>query len=107
MHHELDFAEVHGLASAYELVAEMNGVQSCEIDLDRLRLTFTTRFPLAEPARRALDRASGLVSVRCWPTPAPVFPFSMEVDAALAAAPDVHSAIDSSTSMTGMPSSTG
>jgi hypothetical protein len=102
--HELDFADVHGLAVAYEVVAELGCVQSCEIDLDRLQLTFTTRFPLAQATRDALNRSGGLVQVRCWPAPAPVFSFA---DAVAAATPAVESAIDSSTSMTGMPSSTG
>ena len=105
MVHELDFAHVRGLVDAYAMLAEVEGVQSCELDLDQLRLTFTTRFPLAEPTRRALHLAGDLVSARCWPTPAPLFAFSGAV--AEASRASGQSAIDSSTSMTGMPSSTG
>jgi hypothetical protein len=105
--HELEFADVHGLLEAYARVAELGGVQSCELDLDQLRLTFSTRFPLAEPARAALQRASGLRAVRCWPAPAPPFDFVGVRGAALRERAEDQSAIDSSTSMTGMPSSTG
>jgi hypothetical protein len=104
MLHELEFADVHGLVDAYELVAELGSVQGCEIDLDRLQLRFVARFPLAEPTRAALNRAQGLVGARCWPTPPPVFDFAKAVAVVPASA---QSAIDSSTSMTGMPSSTG
>jgi hypothetical protein len=97
MVHELTFASIHGLVVAYERVAEMPGTQGCEIDLDRLQLCFTTRFPLAEAASRALAAAHGLVSARCWPSPPPLFAFA-RAD---------QSAIDSSTSITGIPSSTG
>lgn len=107
MVHELEFADVHGLVEAYGLVAELGGVQSCELDLDQLRLCFSTRFPLAEPARAALQRARGLRAVRSGPAPAPLF----RVVGAHAAPPreraEDQSAIDSSTSMTGIPSSTG
>ena len=104
MLHELDFADVHGLVGAYEVVAQLGSVQSCEIDLDRLQLRFVARFPLDEPTREALNRAQGLCGSRCWPTPAPVFDFAKPGALAPATA---QSAIDSSTSMTGMPSSTG
>jgi len=79
--HELDFADVYGLTLAYALIAETGSVQSCEIDLDRMQLTFTTRFPLADATRAALERAGGLVGVRCSPSPKPAF----ELAAALAA----------------------
>lgn len=105
MVHELEFAHFGGLVDAYALVAEVSGVQSCEIDLDQLRLTFSTRFPLAEPLRLALQLAGGLVSARCWPNPAPLLAFARAAGAAPRA--DGQSAIDSSTSITGMPSSTG
>ena len=82
--HELDFADVRGLVEAYEVVAQAGGVQSCEIDLDRLQLTFTTRFPLAAATRAALDRAQGLMRARCWPAPVPVFAFAEAAAAALA-----------------------
>jgi hypothetical protein len=82
--HELDFADVHGLVCAYEVVAQAGGVQSCEIDLDRMQLTFTTRFPLADDTRAALDRAQGLVRARCWPAPVPVFAFAEAAAAAAA-----------------------
>jgi hypothetical protein len=101
--HELDFADVYGLVNAYEVVAQVSGVQSCEIDLDRMQLSFSTRFPLDEAARDALERAQGLVRARCWPAPQPIFEFA----AAIAAAKRDQSEIDSSTSITGMPSSTG
>ncbi len=104
MVHELDFTDVHGLVGAYEVVAQAGCVQSCEIDLDTLRLTFTTRFPLVEAIRDALNGAQGLIGARAWPAPAPLFQFA---EAAAAAAISAQSAIDSSTSMTGMPSSTG
>jgi hypothetical protein len=105
MLHEIDFADVHGLVGAYSLVADLPGVQSCEIDLDVLRLSFHTRFPLPETARHALERTAGLVRVRSAVALAPLFTLA---EAALAAVRDeAQSAIDSSTSMTGMPSSTG
>jgi hypothetical protein len=105
--HELDFVDVHGLVEAYALVADVGGVQSCELDLDRLRLTFSTRFPLAEPARLALQRARGLLAVRCWPAPVPRFAFAEALGSPARDPEPDQSAIDSSTSMTGMPSSTG
>jgi len=104
MLHGLEFEDVRGLVDAYEVVAQLGSVQSCEIDLDRLQLRFVARFPLAEPTRDALNRAQGLVNARCWPTPAPVFDFAKAVAVVAASA---QSGIDSSTSMTGMPSSTG
>ena len=73
MLHELDFADVYGLSVAYSLIAETSGVQSCEIDLDRMQLTFTTRFPLSDATREALDRAGGLVRVRCSASPKSAF----------------------------------
>jgi hypothetical protein len=103
--HELDFADVHGLVDAYEVVAQLGVVQSCEIDLDQLQLRFITRFPLAESTRAALNRSRGLVRVRCWPAPPPLFDFAK----AVAAQPPIsaQSVIDSSTSITGISSSTG
>jgi hypothetical protein len=86
MMHELDFADVHGLVGAYELVAQAGCVQSCEIDLDQLRLTFTTRFPLAEAIRDALNGATGLVGARAWPAPVPVFEFAAAAAAAVSGA---------------------
>jgi hypothetical protein len=104
--HELDFADVHGLVDAYEVVAQAGSVQSCEIDLDRMQLTFTTRFPLAPETRDALNQSPGLLRARCWPAPAPVFSFA---DAVAAAAPPgaAQSAIDFSTSITATSPSTG
>jgi hypothetical protein len=82
--HELDFADVYGLSVAYSLIAETSGVQSCEIDLDRMQLTFTTRFPLADATREALNRAGGLVRVRCSPSPKPAFDLADALAAAAA-----------------------
>jgi hypothetical protein len=82
--HELDFADVQGLIDAYEVVAQIGGVQSCEIDLDRVQLTFVTRFPLPELALAALNDTPGLLRARCWPAPVPAFAFAEA--AALAAA---------------------
>jgi hypothetical protein len=84
--HELDFADVYGLTTAYALIAETGAVQSCEIDLDRMQLTFTTRLPLADATREALNRAGGLVRVRCSPSPKPVFEFAAAVAAVAAVA---------------------
>ncbi|HEU4427414.1 MAG TPA: hypothetical protein VFT98_01555 [Myxococcota bacterium] len=85
MLHELDFADVYGLSIAYSLIAETSGVQSCEIDLDRMQLTFTTRFPLADATRDALNRAGGLVSARCSPSPKPAFELADALAAVVAA----------------------
>jgi hypothetical protein len=74
MVHELDFAHVDGLVEGYERVAGVRGVQSCEIDLDLLRLTFSTRSPLTDATRLALHTTPGLVCVRCWPSTAPRIP---------------------------------
>lgn len=82
MEHELAFSNVRGLVGAYEMLAQVGGVQSCEIDLDQLRLTFTTRFPLDLAIRNALNCAPGLAGVRIWPSSAPVFQFAAAIAAA-------------------------
>jgi hypothetical protein len=105
MLHEIDFADVHGLVGVYSLVADLAGVQSCEIDLDLLRLSFHTRFPLPEGMRLALERTPGLVRVHSAVAVAPLFTLAEAV--AAATRDEAQSAMESSTSMSGMPSSTG
>jgi hypothetical protein len=82
MEHELAFTDVRALVGAFEMHAQVGGVQSCEIDLDQLHLTFTTRFPLEGTIRNALSCAPGLAGVRIWPSSAPVFQFAAAIAAA-------------------------
>ena len=65
--HELEFTNVSRLAGAYELLALDGGVADCSIEIDELRLVFTTHSTQVEQLVERICGSGGLRVARRRP----------------------------------------
>jgi hypothetical protein len=70
---ELEFSAIDGVVAALEAAADLPGVVSCEVETDALLVRLTMRCPLEGASRATLDEIRGLLRVRSWPSPPPLF----------------------------------